>query len=132
MAANLKVPVLTFHSEFDSDAPFAWSQRLRHAMGNDRHIVRYQGGGHGVIDREQPCIADTVDAYLFDLKLPQEGLACPAEVTPGVVEGASARGLALPSEGPIRLPPAETVAVANRPVRTTVPHRPFRSRQSVA
>lgn len=103
VAKELKVPVLTFHSEFDSDAPFAWSQRLGHAMGNDRHIVRYQGGGHGVIDREQPCIADTVDAYLFDLQLPQEGLACPAEVTPGV-EGAATKGGALPSEAPIRLP----------------------------
>ena len=80
--AKLKVPALTFHSEFDSDAPFAWSQRLGQAMGNDRHIVRYQGGGHGVIDRAQPCIANAVDAYLFDLRRPAEGLACPAEVVP--------------------------------------------------
>jgi pimeloyl-ACP methyl ester carboxylesterase len=79
--AKLRVPALTFHSEFDSDAPFAWSQRLGQAMGNDRHVVRYQGGGHGVIDRAQPCIADAVDDYLFDLRLPAEGLACPSEIT---------------------------------------------------
>jgi pimeloyl-ACP methyl ester carboxylesterase len=80
--AKMQVPALTFHSEFDSDAPFAWSQRLGQAMGDDRHVVRYQGGGHGVIDRAQPCIADAVDGYLFDLRLPREGLACPAEVAP--------------------------------------------------
>jgi pimeloyl-ACP methyl ester carboxylesterase len=80
--AKLALPALTFHSEFDSDAPFAWSQRLGQAMGNDRHVVRYQGGGHGVIDRAQPCIANAVDGYLFDLRLPAEGLACPAEVAP--------------------------------------------------
>lgn len=82
VAKELDVPVLFFHSEFDSDAPFAWSQRLAHALGDDRHIVRYQGGGHGVISRGQPCIAETVDAYLFDLKLPKEGLSCPADVAP--------------------------------------------------
>lgn len=101
--AKLAVPALTFHSEFDSDAPFAWSQRLGQAMGNDRHIVRYQGGGHGVIDRDQPCIADAVDAYIFDLELPKEGLACPAEVAPpsaSLESLASRPSVAL--EGPVR------------------------------
>jgi pimeloyl-ACP methyl ester carboxylesterase len=106
VARELKVPVLTFHSEFDSDAPFAWSHRLGQALGMERHIVRYQGGGHGVIDREQPCIRDTVEEYLFDLQLPKEGLTCPAEVTP---PAAAARSLAadrpmLPSEAPLLLP----------------------------
>ena len=87
--AKLKVPAVMFHSVFDSDAPFAWSQRLGQAMGNDRHVVRYQGGGHGVIDRAQPCLADAVDAYLFDLELPKEGLACPAEVAPPSIAGES-------------------------------------------
>ena len=107
---RLDVPALTLHSEFDSDAPFAWGQRLAHAMGDDRHIVRYQGGGHGVVGRQQPCIRETVEAYLFDLKVPAEGLACPAEVTPGV-ESAGTRSLersagafAISSETPVRLP----------------------------
>jgi pimeloyl-ACP methyl ester carboxylesterase len=91
VAAQLDVPVLFFHSEFDSDAPFAWSQRLAHALGDDRHIVRYQGGGHGVISRLQPCIRETVDAYLFDLKLPKEGLSCPADVAPPGVDGLTTR-----------------------------------------
>lgn len=110
-ADRLAVPVLTFHSQFDSDAPFAWSHRLAHAMGDDRHVVRYQGGGHGVIDRQQPCIRDTVNAYLFDLKLPQEDLACPAEVTAPRAEAFAPTALARPvesfatSEAPLRLSP---------------------------
>ncbi len=102
--AKLKVPALTFHSEFDSDAPFAWSQRLGQAMGDDRHVVRYQGGGHGVIDRAQPCIADAVDAYLFDLELPKEGLACPAELAPpsASLESVASRPPAVSSEVPLR------------------------------
>jgi pimeloyl-ACP methyl ester carboxylesterase len=103
--AKEAVPVLMFHSEFDSDAPFAWSQRLSQALGT-KHIVRYQGGGHGVIDRQQPCIANTVDAFLFDLRLPAENLACPAEVLPSATATEAAAGpRAIAGEGPLRLGP---------------------------
>jgi pimeloyl-ACP methyl ester carboxylesterase len=108
-AAHLEVPVLTLHAQFDSDAPFAWGPRLAHAMGDDRHVVRYLGGGHGVIQRQQPCVRDTVNAYLFDLQLPKEGLACPAEVGPPAAGAFASPSLARPlggfaqSEAPVRL-----------------------------
>jgi hypothetical protein len=108
-AAGLDVPVLTLHAQFDSDAPFAWGPRLAHAMGDDRHVVRYLGGGHGVIQRQQPCVRDTVNAYLFDLQLPKEGLACPAEVGPPAAGAFASPSLARPlggfaqSEAPVRL-----------------------------
>lgn len=105
-AARLDVPPLSFHAEFDSDAPFAWSQRLTHAMGDDRHIVRYQGGGHGIANRAEPCIRQAVEDYLYDLRLPAEGLTCPASFVPGLEWSEPARlpsTTRLPSEAPLRL-----------------------------
>jgi pimeloyl-ACP methyl ester carboxylesterase len=79
VAQRLDLPAMLIGSEFDSDAPFPWTKRLARAMGSESAIVRYQGGGHGLASRsELPCIADVIDAYLFNLQLPAKATHCAA------------------------------------------------------
>jgi hypothetical protein len=76
---QIDVPILLIGSEFDPEAPLAWTKRMAQALGMAQHVVRYQGGGHGLVQRSDiPCISDVIDAYLFDLRLPSTGYTCPA------------------------------------------------------
>jgi pimeloyl-ACP methyl ester carboxylesterase len=76
---QLEVPILLIGSEFDSAAPFPWTKRMAQTLGVAHLIVRYQGGGHGLLARSDiSCMRDVIDAYLFELRLPPEGDACPA------------------------------------------------------
>jgi len=76
---RLAVPILLIGSEFDPEAPFPWAKRLAQALGMEQHVVRYQGGGHGLAQRSDiPCISDVIDAYLFELRLPPADYTCPA------------------------------------------------------
>lgn len=76
---ELKTPIVLLGSEFDTDAPFPWTKRLATALGMDDTVVRYAGGGHVLSTRSDlPCIANIIDAYLFDLTPPAPGTVCPA------------------------------------------------------
>jgi pimeloyl-ACP methyl ester carboxylesterase len=76
---ELKTPILLIGSEFDTDAPFAWTKRMATALGMDDTVVRYAGGGHVLAKRDDlPCVTTIIDAYLFDLTLPAPGTVCPA------------------------------------------------------
>jgi pimeloyl-ACP methyl ester carboxylesterase len=83
LAGELAVPVLLVGSEFDSDAPFPWTKRMAAALGMDRHVVRYKGGGHGLATRNQECFAPIFADYVFDLRLPREGTTCEASLPAG-------------------------------------------------
>jgi hypothetical protein len=45
----------------------------------ERHVVRYQGGGHGIVTKNQSCFAPILADYMFDLRLPREGTTCAAQ-----------------------------------------------------
>jgi pimeloyl-ACP methyl ester carboxylesterase len=76
---QLDVPILLIGSEFDPAVPLSWTKRMAQALGMEQHVVRYQGGGHVLVQRSDiPCISDVIDSYLFDLRLPSEGYTCPA------------------------------------------------------
>ncbi|MET0553110.1 MAG: alpha/beta fold hydrolase [Vicinamibacteria bacterium] len=91
LAGELAVPVLLIGSEFDSDAPFPWTKRMAKALGMERHVVRYQGGGHGLVTKNQSCFAPILADYMFDLRLPREGTTCAAEPPVTAVHPADAR-----------------------------------------
>ena len=71
-------PILLLGSDFDPNTPLSWTRSLAFALGMERNIVRYQGGGHTVVTRGLPCTHAVVKAYLFDLALPATGFTCPA------------------------------------------------------
>ena len=88
---HLNVPILLIGSEFDPEAPLSWTKRMAQALGMAQHVVRYQGGGHGLVGRRDvPCINDVIDAYLFDLRLPSAGYTCPTvSLAPGVQQNST-------------------------------------------
>jgi hypothetical protein len=71
-------PILLIGNEFDNATPLSWTRSLAFALGMERYLVRYQGGGHGVTTSGNPCSDDVIVAYLADLRLPAEGFTCPA------------------------------------------------------
>lgn len=76
---QLDVQILLIGSEFDPEAPLSWTKRMAQALGMKQHVLRYQGGGHGLVQRsDTPCISDVIDTYLFDLRLRSEGYTWPA------------------------------------------------------
>lgn len=80
LAGELAVPMLLVGSEFDSDAPFPWTKRLAAALGMERQVVRYKGGGHGLVTQNQECLAPIFADYMFDLRLPPQGTTCEASL----------------------------------------------------
>lgn len=79
VAGELTTPILLLGSEFDSDAPFPWTKRMAVAVGSERYVVRYKGGGHGLATQGKPCISSHLLPYVFDLQLPPAGAVCEAD-----------------------------------------------------
>jgi hypothetical protein len=81
VAHDLKTPALFVGNAFDPATPLSWTRRLAHAMGMERNVIRYLGGGHGAyLTRGNTCVDALVEPYLFDLHLPAEGTTCPAQL----------------------------------------------------
>jgi TAP-like protein len=74
---RVRVPILIVGNDFDSRTPLSAARRLADVLGMDRSLVRYTGGGHTAFAKTTACVQDTIEAYLFDLRVPEEGFACP-------------------------------------------------------
>lgn len=73
---RVHTPILIIGNDFDSRTPLSAARRLADVLGMDRSLVRYTGGGHTAFAKTTACIQETIEAYLFDLRLPAEGFAC--------------------------------------------------------
>ncbi|MEU4556827.1 alpha/beta hydrolase [Actinoplanes sp. NPDC023936] len=62
----------------DPATPYENTTDLANMLGPDvGHVLTWEGEGHTAYPQTK-CIVDAVDGYLIDLKVPQEGLRCPA------------------------------------------------------
>jgi pimeloyl-ACP methyl ester carboxylesterase len=77
LRGKLATPALLLGGHFDPNTPLDWTRSLATVLGMERHVVRYQGGGHTTFIAV-PCMSAVGEAYLYDLKLPDEGFSCPA------------------------------------------------------
>jgi len=75
---RVSTPILLVGNDFDPNTHLAGTRSLAHALGMDRTIIRYQGGGHTAVG-VSACIDDAVVAYLLNLTVPAEGFSCPAQ-----------------------------------------------------
>jgi pimeloyl-ACP methyl ester carboxylesterase len=75
----VRTPIMTVANDFDSRTPMAHARRLARALGFERNIVRYAGGGHTAFFSTTACVQDTVVDYLVTLRLPREGFTCPGQ-----------------------------------------------------
>jgi pimeloyl-ACP methyl ester carboxylesterase len=75
---KVDVPILLIMNDFDPATPPDAMRNLAHALGMERTVVRYQGGGH-TFPKNNACVGNIFVSYLFDLKIPAEGATCPGQ-----------------------------------------------------
>jgi len=76
---RVDTPILLVGNDFDNSTPLSWTRSLARALGMERSLIRYQGGGHSALTTGNACIASVFEPYLFDLTVPAEGFSCPAQ-----------------------------------------------------
>jgi pimeloyl-ACP methyl ester carboxylesterase len=75
----MRTPIMIVGNDFDSRTTMAHARRLARALGFERNVLRYAGGGHTAFFTTTACVQDTVVDYLVTLRLPREGFACPGQ-----------------------------------------------------
>ncbi|XVV11331.1 alpha/beta hydrolase [Actinoplanes sp. CA-131856] len=70
-------PIVVVGTTGDPATPYENTADLASMLGVG-HVLTWEGEGHTAYPSTQ-CIVQAVDGYLIDLKVPQEGLRCPAK-----------------------------------------------------
>jgi len=70
-------PIVVVGTTGDPATPYENTARLAKMLGVG-HVLTWEGEGHTAYPSTS-CIVSAVDSYLIDLKVPQEGLRCPAK-----------------------------------------------------
>lgn len=73
-AAGAK-PILVIGGKGDPATPYEWSVSLAEQLESGV-LLTYDGFGHGAYGEDKPCVADTVDAFLIEGKVPENGKVC--------------------------------------------------------
>ncbi|NKZ00985.1 alpha/beta hydrolase [Nocardiopsis alborubida] len=68
-------PVMVLGTTRDSATPYAWSEALAEQLDSGFLVTR-DGDGHTGYRMGDQCIDEIVDAYLVDLTVPEDGMAC--------------------------------------------------------
>ena len=76
-AATGAPPIVVVGTTGDPATPYENTADLASMLGVG-HVLTWEGEGHTAYP-STPCIVQAVDGYLIGLKVPQEGLRCPAK-----------------------------------------------------
>jgi pimeloyl-ACP methyl ester carboxylesterase len=68
-------PILVVGTTNDPATPYVWSEGLAKTL-DSAVLLTYEGEGHTAYGRSNSCIADTVEAYLIEGTVPQDGKTC--------------------------------------------------------
>ena len=68
-------PILVIGTTNDPATPYAWAQALAKTLDSGV-LLTYEGEGHTAYGRSNDCIADAVESYLVDGKVPEDGKTC--------------------------------------------------------
>jgi pimeloyl-ACP methyl ester carboxylesterase len=98
----VRTPIMIVANDFDSRTPMAHARRLARALGVERHVLRYAGGGHTAFFSTTACVEDAVLEYLVDLRLPRKGFTCPGQ--PVTFESTSMRDRGINPTAVLRQP----------------------------
>ena len=75
----MRTPIIVIGNDFDSRTTLAHARRLARALGFERNVLRYAGGGHTAFFSTTACVQDTAVDYLVELRVPPEGFTCPGQ-----------------------------------------------------
>ncbi|MCB7135283.1 alpha/beta hydrolase [Cellulosimicrobium marinum] len=73
--ASGAAPVLVLGTTNDPATPYVWAQGLADVLDSGV-LVTWEGEGHTAYGRANACLEDTVDDYLVDGTVPEDGLVC--------------------------------------------------------
>ena len=79
LARDIATPILIVANDFDPNTPLVDARNLAYALGMDKTLLRYEGGGHTAFFKGIRCIDQAVETYLIDRRLPPPGFTCPAQ-----------------------------------------------------
>ncbi|QXJ22781.1 alpha/beta fold hydrolase [Actinomadura graeca] len=69
--------ILLSNALHDPATGYSWARSVTRQLGRSGVLLTYDGHGHGSVTNG-PCMENTVNAYLTDLKAPAQGATCPA------------------------------------------------------
>lgn len=87
---QVDIPLLLIMNDFDPATPPAFARNLANALGMERSVFRYAGGGH-TFPKDDACVSAVFAAYLFDRRLPVEGASCPGQSISFAPDASAAR-----------------------------------------
>ncbi|XVQ09839.1 alpha/beta hydrolase [Spirillospora sp. CA-255316] len=70
-------PILLSNARHDPATGHAGARSVARQLGRSGVLLTYEGHGHGSVT-DGPCMENTVNAYLTDLKVPARDTSCPA------------------------------------------------------
>ena len=70
-------PILVIATTGDPATPYEWGVQLADEL-DTAHLLTVDGEGHTAFGAGNPCVDGTVEAYLIELELPDEGFECAA------------------------------------------------------
>ncbi|SDK92215.1 alpha/beta hydrolase [Streptomyces indicus] len=70
-------PILVIGTTGDSATPFEGARRMADELGKGVGVhLTFKGEGHGAYGGGNPCVDSTVEDYLLDHKVPEDGKVC--------------------------------------------------------
>jgi pimeloyl-ACP methyl ester carboxylesterase len=79
VAREIATPILIVANDFDPNTPLVDARNLAYALGMDKSLLRYEGGGHTAFFKGITCIDQAIETYLIDRQLPLPAYTCPAQ-----------------------------------------------------
>ncbi|WP_326598864.1 alpha/beta hydrolase [Streptomyces sp. NBC_01803] len=70
-------PILLVGTTGDPATPYEGTRHMKEALGDDVGVeLTYEGEGHGAYNGGNECVRSTVDAYLLEGDVPEDGRTC--------------------------------------------------------
>ncbi|WP_037613653.1 alpha/beta hydrolase [Streptomyces albus] len=77
VGAEGSAPILLIGTTGDPATPYGGTRAMKRELGDDVGVeVTYRGEGHGAYDSRNACVRRTVDRYLLNGKVPEDGTDC--------------------------------------------------------
>lgn len=111
-------PLLVVGTTGDPATPFEWALAMRRDLVTSR-LLTYEGEGHTAYASGSRCVDRVVNAYLLELRLPEDGAVCGPEEAPRTPVTPPAA--AFPARGALATPGAAEVPATDGTV--TLPAR---------
>ncbi|MCA5892186.1 alpha/beta hydrolase [Isoptericola sp. NEAU-Y5] len=68
-------PIVVIGTTNDPATPYVWAEGLADTLDSGV-LVTYEGEGHTAYSPSRSCVADVVESYLVDGKVPDDGVTC--------------------------------------------------------